>query len=131
MLRKARTLLCSILVLVGCGIAPRPHVQLRRLPSGEEIRVLGIGKVNFSQSGPALMLKYQTDLNMDDADAVHAEAERIWAEFRKDAERAQVQSAIISANSPPSGGGVITHTRTYNFVFERSAGADWREIRRE
>ena len=77
------------------------------------------------------MLRYQTDLNMDDANAVHAEAGRIWADFRKDAERARVQSAIVSANSPPEGGGVITHTRTYNFVFERSGSGDWREIRKD
>lgn len=129
MIRTVARLLLPIVVLAGCGA--QPHVQVRRLASGEAIKVLGIGKVNRSGAGPTLMLRYQTDLNMDDASAVHAEARRAWAEFRKDAERAKVQRAIVSANSPPSGGGVITHTRTYNFVFERQGEGDWREIQQE
>ena len=124
-------LLLPILVLGGCGREPQPPIKLHTLPSGEQVKVLGIEKITSSASGPALMLRYQTDLNMDDADAVHAEAQRIWADFRKDAEQAQVRSAIVSANSPLSGGGVITHTRTYNFVFERRGPGDWREIPKE
>jgi hypothetical protein len=123
-------LLLLVVLLAGCGGA-QPPVQVRRLPSGEPVKVLGVAKVNFAASGPALMLRYQTDLNMDDVDAVHAEAQRIWTEFRKEAEQAHVQSAVVSANAPPSGGGVISHTRTYNFVFERSGAGDWRELRQE
>jgi hypothetical protein len=123
--------LLPILVLAGCRGTPQPPIKLHTLPSGEQVKVLGIRKITSSASGPALMLRYQTDMNMDDANAVHAEAERIWADFRKDAEQAHVQSAIISANSPPSGGGVITHTRAYNFVFERRGTGDWREVRAE
>ena len=130
MLRTVCRLLPPILILAGCG-ASQPHVQVRRLSSGESVKVLGISKINSSASGPALMLKYQTDLNMDDADAVHAEAARIWVEFSKDAEQAQVQSAIVSANAPPTGAGVISHTRAYNFVFKQNARGDWREIPQE
>jgi hypothetical protein len=124
-------LLPSLLILSGCGSAAQPHFQYRRLPSGEQVRVLAIRKVNVGASGPALMLQYETDLNLDDEAAVHAEVERIWAEFRRDADQAQVRSAIVSANAPPSGGGVISHTRSYNFVFERTGGGEWREINRE
>src|SRR5262249_9721012 len=124
-----RNLLACILAIAAC--AGSPPLQIRKLASGEEIKVLGIGKLKSSPSGPSLVLRYQTDLNMDDPDAVHAEAERIWGEFRKDADSAHVQSAIVSANAPPSGGGVITHVRTYNFVFERAAGGGWHEIRRD
>jgi hypothetical protein len=124
-------LLPSLLILAGCGPASQPRFQYRRLSSGEQVKVLGIRKVNVGASGPALMLQYQTDLNMDDEAAVHTEAERIWAEFRSDADRAKVQSAIVSANSPPSGGGVISHTKAYNFVFERKGAGEWREISRE
>jgi len=92
--------------------------------------VLGVGRINFPESGPALMLKYQTDLRMDDTSALHAEVQRIWAEFRKDAERAQVQSAIVSANSAPTGG-LVSHGRTYNFVYERSGDGSWREVRKQ
>jgi hypothetical protein len=130
MVRIACGLLSSLVMLAGCT-KPKPHVEIRKLASGEEVKVLGISKLKMSTSGPALVLRYQTDLNMDDESAVHGEAERIWAEFRKDAEQAQVQNAIVSANAPPDGEGVITHTRTYNFVFERTADGFWREVSRE
>ena len=87
MLRAVCRLLPPILILAGCGPS-QPHVQVRRLPSGEPVNVLGVAKVNFAASGPALMLRYQTDLNMDDVDAVHAEAQRNgagdWRELRQE-----------------------------------------------
>ena len=89
--------------------------------------MLGIGKINFKASDPALMLKYQTDLHMDDTSALHAEAQRIWAEFRKDAERAKVQSAIVSANSAPTSG-IVSHGRVHNFVYQRSGDGSWQEV---
>src|ERR1043165_1178547 len=73
-------LLSIIITFAGCGGAPQPTVQVHGLPSGEEVKVLGVGRINFPRSGPALMLKYQTDLRMDDTSALHAEVQRIWAE---------------------------------------------------
>jgi len=127
MLRRVGSLLSPIVVLAACGGTPQPPVQVHRLPSGEEVKVLGIGKINFAASGPALMLKYQTDLNMDDTSALHAEAQRIWAEFRKDAEQAQVQNAMVSANSAPTGG-IVSRDRAYNVVYERGGDGSWREV---
>jgi hypothetical protein len=118
------------LLAAACGGAPaQPPYQIHRLPSGEQIKVLSIGRINFSGSGPALVLKYQTDLNMSDTAALHAQAARIWQEFHKDAEQAQVTSAIVSANSPPSGG-MVRRGRAYNFVYEKSADGTWREPQR-
>jgi hypothetical protein len=130
MVRWACRLMVSTVVAAGCG-SGQPHVQVRRLSSGEQVKVLGIEKINTSASGPSLRLRYQTNLNMDDTDAVRDEARRIWAEFRKDADQARVRSAVVSANAPPSGGGVITHSQTYNLVLERSEGGEWHEAPRD
>jgi hypothetical protein len=115
------------LLAVGCGGAP-PY-EIHRLRSGEQIKVLGVGQVNFPESGPALMLKYQTDLDFSDTAALHAESARIWQEFRKDAEQAQVSSAIISANSTPSGG-IVSRSQGYNFIYERAPDGSWREFQK-
>jgi hypothetical protein len=130
MFPKSLSLLLPMFLLAGCnGESPTP-LKVHRLPTGEEVKVLGVGKINFAGSGPALMLKYQTDLAMDDTSALHTEAQRIWAEFRKDAERAQVRNAIVSANSAPTGG-IVRHARTYNFVFEKNADGSWRETSKQ
>ena len=123
--------LSPVLLLAACGGgAAQPPIQVHRLASGEEVKVLGVGRINLSASGPALMLKYQTDLSMTDTSALQAEVQRIWAEFRKDAERAQVQSAIGSANSAPTGG-LVSRGQTYNFVYEKSGDGEWREVRKQ
>jgi hypothetical protein len=121
--------LVTLLAAACGGAASQPPYQIHTLPSGEQIKVLGVGRINLPASGPALMLKYQTDLNMSDTAALHAEAERIWQEFRKDAEQAQVASAILSANSPPSGG-MVSHGHAYNFVYEKAAEGTWRELQK-
>jgi hypothetical protein len=121
--------LSAIALLAACGTGS-PPVKVHRLPSGEEVRVLSLAKVTFAGSGPALMLKYQTDLSMDDTTALRAEARRIWAEFRKDAERAKVERAILSANSLPTGT-IVRHSRTYNFVYQRNGSDTWSEVRKQ
>jgi hypothetical protein len=130
MLWRLWVLFLPAFMLAACGSAPQSPVRVHRLPSGEQVKVLFLGTIKFSGSGPALMLKYQTDLNMDDTSALHAEAERIWAELRLDAERAQVQNAIISANSAPTGG-IIRRGRAYNVVYEKAGDGSWREITRQ
>jgi len=73
----------------------------------------------------ALMLKYETDKNLGDKQALAKEADDIWDLFRIDVERAGFNSAIISANGKQSGGPIQTN-QSYNFVFEKDAQAQWR-----
>jgi hypothetical protein len=132
MLRISHPLLLLLLLLHACGSDRRrqPTYQIHTLPSGEQVKVLGIGRINFAGSGPALMLRYQTDLEVDDTTALRAEADKLWEEFRKDAERAQVKSAVISANSAPSGG-LVSRGRMFNFVYEKDAQGSWHAVRKE
>jgi hypothetical protein len=74
------------------------------------------------------MLKYETAQDLSDTAALHAEAQRIWLEFREEAESAGVQSAVLSANSPPADPGVVRR-RGYNFVFVKQVGGKWIEVR--
>ena len=50
-------------IAVACGGSPSPY-QERTLPSGQTVKVLGVGKMFFTKGEAALMLKYQTDLNL-------------------------------------------------------------------
>jgi hypothetical protein len=88
---------------------------------------MGMGRINFSQGAPALMLKYQTDLKITDKVALRSEADEIWPLFRNDVERANLNEAIISANEIPHGF-LITSNKGYNFVYKKSADGTWQRL---
>lgn len=126
MLRLAQAPL-GLLLLTACASGPAPpRYRVHTLSSGEQVKVLGVSRMTFPQSGPALMLKYQTDLDVTDTATLHAEAQRIWADFRAEAEKAGVQGAILSATSTPSSG-IVSHSRGYNFVYVRHSDGSWHE----
>ncbi len=121
----------TILALfLGCGGNP-PAYQERTLPSGQTVKVLGVGKMFFTTGEAALMLKYQTDLNLDDQAALHREVLGIWDVFRQDVERAGLKGAIVSANERPVSHLFWSSNRSFNFVFERTEDGTWREAERK
>jgi hypothetical protein len=101
-----------------------PPTKTVTLSSGKQIRVRSMGPLQFTQAPPGLALSYETDLKISDREALRREATEIWQDFRLDAERAKVQSAIIMANEKPTGF-IITHNNSYNFVFERRGDGSW------
>ena len=94
------------------------------LPSGKHIKVLDVNTISFAKGPPALMLKYQTDLSMDDKVAVQKEVDEIWASFRQDVENAGLTAAIISATEKPSGV-ILKSSRGNNFVYKKNADGSW------
>ena len=109
--------------LAGCTGAP--NYKSVSLPSGRQIRVIGVGRINFSHGAPALMLKYQTGLKVTDKAELRSEVDEIWPAFKNDVEQAHLSAAIISANEIPQGV-VIKRGQSYNFVYEKSADGSWR-----
>ena len=97
------------------------------LPSGKQIKVLGIRKLAFAKGPPALMFSYQTDLSIEDKAALQREADEIWPVLRPDVEKAGLTAAVISANENPTGG-VVKQNRGYNFVFEKSPDGRWSQL---
>ena len=128
MFSMARTLALVLAVggLLACGTASQHEIV--RLPSGKEIKVLGIGKVSFTQDEPALMLKYQTDLSLDDRSALQEEVNEIWQVFLNDVEKANLTRAIVSANEVPKGG-IINTNRAANFPFRKLADGTWEQVK--
>lgn len=108
----------------ACGGGPRTTPY--RLSSGRTIRVLSVGPMYFSHDQPALVLRYQTDLNVDQKERLRAEVTEIWKDFRKEADRADMTGAIIMANEVPKGR-FIQRGRSFNFVFEKRPDGTWPE----
>ncbi len=114
-------LLVSYLLLGSCSQGP--SYTAKTLPSGRVIKIAGIGKMYFSKDDPALMLKYYSDVSLNDTAKLQDEVEEIWSIFRIDAEKSKLTAAIISANEMPSG--IISKTRSFNFVFQKKPSGVW------
>jgi len=117
--------LSVVVALAGCTVGSVPNYQVRQLSSGKSLRVLGVGQMNFPDSGPALVLKYETDIKFDDQAGLRKEADEIWADFKAEVEKSNVGSAVLSANSPPQGA-IIQRAQGFNFVFVKQADGTWK-----
>jgi hypothetical protein len=123
-LRPTMSVALVLLSVTACTQAV-PQYQVRKLPSGREVRVLSVMPIRFQNGETTLMLKYETPLKVADTASIRAEVTDIWSAFRADAESAHVTSAIISALEVPSGF-IIKNAKGYNFVFERAPDGSWR-----
>jgi hypothetical protein len=112
----------------GPAIQP-DNPSVIKLKSGKEIKVRGAGKVFFTQAKPGWMIKYETNLNIDDVPALQKEAEEIWPLLEKDVEKGGYDSAILSANETPKKTSVgpfsLSNNRGYNFAFEKTKSGRW------
>src|SRR5258708_5549330 len=105
-------LLCSVVAL-NCG--SQQSLTVRTLPSGKLVKVIGIGPITFADGTTSIMLQYLTDFGIADSVRVRMEVEEIWQEFRKDAEKAQTNVAIISACEDPTASAIETG-KAFNYV---------------
>jgi hypothetical protein len=97
------------------------------LGSNKSVEVLFVGPIVFSQGNQsALMLKYRTNVPIDDLPALRKEADELWDKFVLDTEKAGYTHVVISATGPEDGG-LISQSKSYNFVFEKKAGS-WRTL---
>ncbi|MBI2437393.1 MAG: hypothetical protein HYV36_01065 [Lentisphaerae bacterium] len=110
------------LLLCSCGKVQTSY-KVVMLPTGKEVKVAGMGRINFTKDEPALMLKYYTDLEINNATSIETEVLEIWEGFRKDVEAAKLTSGIVSANDMPKG---MIHKGTMrNYVFKRKPDGKW------
>jgi len=135
-LMKPRSLLILILGVVAVVFtsrsllaAPLHEDETIKLPCGREIKVLSISKVEYSKGVMALMVRYQTNLSIDDHKALSDEVDSVWKLTQKDVERLGYNEAIISSNEVPKGI-IITESRMQNFIFERGPDGQWTRLNR-
>jgi hypothetical protein len=113
-----------ILLISSCS--PSPQYKVQKLPSGKEIKILSMGKMHFAKDLPALTLKYQTDISIENVDLLRQEVEEIWPVFRVNAERSGLSKAIVMATSPPIRKALIlSTTRSYNFIATKRENGTW------
>src|SRR5262245_35688270 len=128
MTARQRLCIAACLAFLGataCNVGGSVPGQLRKLSSGKTVRILSVGRMYFSQSGPAMSLKYVSWLKPSDHAALRKEAEEGWTDFKADVERAGVGSAIVSANTPAHGA-IVQRSEGFNFVYSKQANGSWK-----
>ena len=101
-----------------------PAFKPLKLPSGKEIKVTTITKMNFPNSGPALVMNYLTEISMDDMTALRNEVQEVWSVFQTDVENEHLDAAVIRATHM-EGSSLVKTGKGYGFVFVKRDG-QWR-----
>lgn len=122
--------LLLIASLLGCGAVPGGDPpatsRIMELPSGMQVRVYGIGRISFADGShpPSLLVRYESNLEMKDSEALRKEALQVWELLRPMADEAGDRYAMVMANEPIRG--AIAKTRRFTYGFERAPGGAWR-----
>jgi len=120
-----RLAIASILLVTFIGYGSKTqNAKLFKLPSGKEIKISGMNRMDFPNSDPALVLNYQTDIPIDDKTALRKEIDEIWDVFQKDVEGAHLKAGVIRATHI-EGTGVVKSGKGYGFVFVKRDDGKW------
>ena len=120
---KLSIVLILLVMPIGCGSQAQTF-KLFKLPSGKEIKVTGVGKMDFPNSDPALVMNYLTDISIDDKEALRKEVDEIWSLFQKDVENAKLKAGVIRATHV-EGSGFVKSGKGYGFVFVKQDDGKW------
>jgi hypothetical protein len=101
------------------------------LPSGRRIKITSISRMNFTESDPALVMNYQTEIPIENREELRKEKDEVWAIFQTDANNSHLKSAVIKASHMEDDGIFVKHSRTYGFVFHKQDDGTWVELKKE
>ncbi len=114
-----------ILLILAQGCIRNPqNFRSFKLPSGKEVKVTSMAKMEFPNSDPALVLNYLTDLSIDDKTSLRKEVDEIWEVFQKDVENAHLKGGVIRATHVV-GSGFVQSGKGYGFVFVKRDDGKW------
>jgi hypothetical protein len=113
------------------AVIPTPPVAVIPTPPAavpaakKQLRATGVQKMNFPNGDSALILNYETDIPIDNKQALTAEVTAIWTEFQHDVEKAGVNTGVIRATHNETTG-ILSTGKGYGFVFKKDADGKWR-----
>ncbi|MFN0140409.1 MAG: hypothetical protein ACKVQW_10045 [Pyrinomonadaceae bacterium] len=119
---RKQTLIVSFLILIGFGCNKNSNIYT--LPSGKQINVTSITKMDFPKGDPALVMKYETNIPIEKKLELRREVDEIWKMFQKDVEAANLKAAAIRAIHN-EGDGFVRTGKGYGFVFIKQDDGTW------
>jgi hypothetical protein len=116
------------LLVSGCRDTT-PKFELRSLPSGRVIKMIGIEMHTYSEDTPVLVLKYQSDLLPGNERLIDREIDEVWDSFRIETERAKLNDAAIEVFTRPEGSWFASKSTSYTYWFKRLPNGEWGHAR--
>ena len=113
----------------GCGPAV-PEYTLVRSHGGGTIKLEHKSRLTLPDDSEALLLRYRTDLSIDDAEDLRAEVEEVLRTFRTEADREGIEAALIEARAL-RGDRWSRIGRAQRFAFRKRAGGQWELVERQ
>lgn len=99
--------------------------KILRLGNGKEVQVLSTGRYTFENGDPpALVLRYETEIDLSDYIELKSEVDEIWKIFRQNVEESGYTTAAVRAQITIKGKGV----KGYGFVFKKQPNGSWKHL---
>jgi hypothetical protein len=117
-MKRSLVFMLSAFALVACSGSKPPEIENVALPSGQTVKMIGVGTAPVWHGIQPIGLRYEPNASMDDAAALHAEALGIWRFFRFQAEGKKYEAAVLTAQA---------NGRTSDVRFQRVNGT-WYEV---
>jgi len=83
------------------------------------------GEMDFPNGDSALVMEYQTSIPIVNMAALRKEVDWIWDALRMDVENAKLKTGVIRAVHPDGGGGLVSQSKGYGFVFTKRDDGKW------
>ena len=115
---KLAVALSMLVIAIACS-SQAQNFKAFKLPSGKEIKITGMVKMDFPNSDPALVLNYLTDIPIDNKVELRKEIDEVWSVFRVDVEKAKLNAGVIRATHM-EGSGFVKSGKGYGYVFVKS-----------
>jgi hypothetical protein len=123
-----RPIALGLIVAMASLWTPVIASEFRVLPSGKRIEILSLGLLQATDC-LALVLKYRTQMPIEDILSLVREAEEIWPIFRVDVEKGRYKCAVIGAHGPEKAvvGTLITQNQSHQIVYMKK-GDVWERL---
>jgi len=108
-------LVVLLISTVCCNRGSGQNSRTYKLSSGKQIKVNGVARMNFPNGDSALVMNYETEISIENKQALRKEVDEIWSIFRKDVEKAEVNAGVIRATHY-EGSGLIRTGKGDGFV---------------
>ena len=112
---KLAVALSMLVIAIACS-SQAQNFKAFKLPSGKEIKITGMVKMNFPNSDPALVLNYLTDIPVENRLELRKEIDEVWSVFQKDVENAKLNAGVIRVTHM-EGSGFVKSGKGYGYIF--------------